>query len=65
MVLHDLNLASQYCDRLLLLDQGHVQSYGNIHDVLIPETISTVYKTELIMIEHPVQHVPQFLLTSK
>jgi len=40
MVLHDLNLASQYCDRLLLLDQGHVQSYGEIHDVLKPETIS-------------------------
>ena len=65
MVLHDLNLTSQYCDRLLLLAQGHVQSYGEIHDVLKPETISSVYKTELIMIEHPVQHVPQFLLTSK
>jgi iron complex transport system ATP-binding protein len=65
MVLHDLNLASQYCDRLLLLDQGYVQSYGKIHDVLKPETISTVYKAELIMIEHPVQHVPQFLLTSR
>ena len=65
MVLHDLNLASQYCDRLLLLDQGHVQSYGTIHDVLQQEIISTVYKTELIMIEHPVQHVPQFLLTSE
>ena len=64
MVLHDLNLASQYCDRLLLLDKGYVQSYGKIHDVLKPETISTVYKTELIMIEHPVQNVPQFLLTS-
>lgn len=62
MVLHDLNLASQYCDRLLLLDKGYVQSYGKIHEVLKPETISTVYKTEIIMIDHPVQHVPQFLL---
>jgi len=65
MVLHDLNLASQYCDRLLLLDEGYVRSCGKIHDVLKAETISTVYKTELIMIDHPVQHVPQFLLTSK
>ncbi|HZK83473.1 MAG TPA: ABC transporter ATP-binding protein [Desulfosporosinus sp.] len=63
MVLHDLNLASQYCDRLLLLDKGYVQSYGKIHEVLKPETISTVYKAEIIMIDHPVQHVPQFLLT--
>lgn len=65
MVLHDLNLASQYCDRLLLLDQGRINSCGNVQDVLQPAAISKVYKTELIMINHPVHQVPQFLLTSK
>lgn len=65
MVLHDLNLASQYCDRLLLLDHGRIKSCGEVSAVLQPATISTVYKTELIMINHPVHQVPQFLLTSK
>jgi len=65
MVLHDLNLASQYCDRLLLLDHGRIKGCGAVHDVLQPSIISTVYKTDLIMIDHPVQHVPQFLLTSR
>lgn len=65
MVLHDLNLAGQYCDQLLLMDQGQVQSWGDVTKVLNPETIAAVYKTELIMVEHPVHHVPQFLLTSK
>ncbi|MCO1604008.1 ABC transporter ATP-binding protein [Desulfosporosinus nitroreducens] len=65
MVLHDLNLASQYCNRLLLLDNGHIKSCGEVHDVLQPATISSIYKTEIIMINHPVHQVPQFLLTSK
>ncbi|SHI85797.1 ABC transporter ATP-binding protein [Desulfosporosinus lacus] len=65
MVLHDLNLASQYCNRLLLLDNGHIKSCGEVHDVLQPATISSIYKTEIIMINHPIHQVPQFLLTSK
>jgi len=65
MVLHDLNLASQYCNRLLLLDNGHIKCCGEVYDVLQPETISSIYKTEIIMINHPIHQVPQFLLTSK
>ncbi|EHQ88587.1 ABC transporter ATP-binding protein [Desulfosporosinus youngiae] len=65
MVLHDLNLASQYCERLLLLDHGRIKSCGEVHTVLQPAAISAVYKTELIMINHPVHHVPQFLLTDR
>ncbi|GAB6173146.1 ABC transporter ATP-binding protein [Paradesulfitobacterium aromaticivorans] len=65
VVLHDLNLAAQYCTKLLLLEEGHVHSCGLVNDVLKENIISKVYDTELIMIEHPVLRVPQFLLTSK
>lgn len=65
MVLHDLNLAAQYCSKLLLLEEGQVCSYGLISDVLKENIISKVYHTDVIMIEHPVLGVPQFLLTSK
>lgn len=65
VVLHDLNLAAQYCTKLLLLEEGHVHSCGLVNDVLKENIISKVYDTELIMIEHPVLGVPQFLLTSK
>ena len=29
VVLHDLNMAAQYCDELVLLDQGRVAADGN------------------------------------
>jgi iron complex transport system ATP-binding protein len=65
MVLHDLNLAGQYCQKLLLLDQGQVKAWGTTEEVLEEHTLTQVYKTNLIKIEHPTLGVPQFLLISK
>lgn len=44
VVLHDLNLAARYCDRLALLERGHVVAQGWPDDVLREETVSTVYQ---------------------
>ncbi|MFV0318891.1 MAG: ABC transporter ATP-binding protein [Microbacterium sp.] len=43
IVLHDLNLAARYCDRLVLLDRGRVVAAGTIDEVLRPEIIEPVY----------------------
>ncbi|GAA4113997.1 ABC transporter ATP-binding protein [Enteractinococcus coprophilus] len=43
VVLHDLNLAAQYCDELILLDHGQVAASGTPEDVLKPELIYEVY----------------------
>jgi len=45
MILHDLNLASQYCHRLVLLDRGVIHSDGPPESVLTKETIERVYET--------------------
>jgi iron complex transport system ATP-binding protein len=65
MVLHDLNIAGQYCDRLLLIDQGEIITWGNTEDVLIESTLTKVYKADLIKVQHPISGVPQFLLSGK
>ena len=41
--LHDLSLASQFCDYLYLLKDGSVDSYGTPTEVLTKETIRRVY----------------------
>lgn len=46
IVIHDLNLALQFCDRLLLLHEGGVLYHGPIADGLTPERIRTVYGVE-------------------
>jgi iron complex transport system ATP-binding protein len=43
VVLHDLNLASQYCDRLLLLNQGKVNTIGIPDQVITLNNIKDVY----------------------
>jgi iron complex transport system ATP-binding protein len=42
-VLHDLNLAAAYCDRLVVLSQGRVVAEGAAADVLTPERIREVW----------------------
>ncbi len=43
IVIHDLNLALQYCDDLLLLHDGALLYHGPIAEGLTPERIATVY----------------------
>lgn len=43
IVIHDLNLALQFCDDLLFLHNGHLLYQGPVANGLTPETIRTVY----------------------
>lgn len=52
VVLHDLNLAARYCDRLVLLDRGRVVATGTPSAVLTPEVIEPVYGIAVRRIEH-------------
>ncbi|MDP5275214.1 heme ABC transporter ATP-binding protein [Chengkuizengella axinellae] len=63
-VLHDLNLAAMYCDRLLLLHEGRLVKVGTAAEIINQELISQVYGTEPTIISHPQLKVPQILLNS-
>ncbi len=53
MVLHDLNLASLYADRVSLLVDGKIEATGTPDDVLTEETLSRVYHVNVHIIPHP------------
>ncbi|WP_426449195.1 ABC transporter ATP-binding protein [Paenibacillus sp. S-38] len=61
-VLHDLNLASMFCDRLLLLHEGRIRGIGTPEEVLQPEGLEQVYGTRPYVLPHPDGGVPQILL---
>lgn len=42
-VLHDLNLAARFCDRLILIAHGRVHCSGSVREVLTPENLQQVY----------------------
>ncbi|WP_066638484.1 heme ABC transporter ATP-binding protein [Desulfolucanica intricata] len=64
-VLHDLNLAAQFCDRLILLRKGNIFALGKPEEVITSENIRDVYQTEVLISRHPVKQVPQVTLLSK
>lgn len=49
MALHDLNLASVFSDRVLVLWRGEVVAYGRPSDVLTPELVCKVYGVHDVM----------------
>lgn len=54
IILHDLNLAAAFADRILLLQEGRVAACGTPAEVLTEATVSTVYRTPVEVITHPV-----------
>ncbi len=61
VVTHDLNLAAQFCDRLMLLNQGCKVAEGSVTEVLTPECLSQVYADDLHVAAHPVNGRPIIL----
>lgn len=61
-IFHDLNLASLYCDRLLLIEDGEILIVDTPVEVLKEERIKKVYKTEVKNHPHPEIAKPQLLL---
>jgi iron complex transport system ATP-binding protein len=55
-VLHDINLAARYCDRIALLSQGRLEAVGAPGEVLNPETIQSVYGVEVAIRKDPFTH---------
>jgi cobalamin transport system ATP-binding protein len=51
--MHDLTLAGQYADRLLLLDGGRLVAAGGADDVLTRELITEHYGAEVTVVDAP------------
>ncbi len=61
-VFHDINLASIYCDRLLLMENGTIKQLGEPHVVVKDELIESVYHARVHAHPHPEQPKPQITL---
>jgi len=65
MVIHDLNLASEYCNHLILLDKGKIFKEGAPRDVLTYQNIEKVYKTVVVVEKNPINSKPYVILVSR
>lgn len=65
MVIHDLNLASEYCDRLILVNQGKIHTQGTPEEVLTFQHIEDVYKTVVVTQSNPLSGKPAVFLATR
>ncbi|WP_052283335.1 Fe(3+) dicitrate ABC transporter ATP-binding protein FecE [Kluyvera genomosp. 1] len=57
-VLHDLNQASRYCDRLVVLANGRIMAQGTPEEVMKPELLKSVFCVEAEIHPEPVSGRP-------
>lgn len=53
VILHDVNLAARWCDRLLMLADGRAQACGRPVEVLTPPVLKLVYEVEATVLDMP------------
>ncbi|UZT97711.1 heme ABC transporter ATP-binding protein [Chryseobacterium fluminis] len=61
VVLHDLNLAAQFADKILLMKSGRVAAYGTPEEVFTAENISEAYNFPCTICDHPITNNPMII----
>jgi iron complex transport system ATP-binding protein len=59
VVTHDINLASQFADNILLMKQGKTLHSGRPEEVLKPEILEEVFEVKVLIDAHPVTGGPR------
>ncbi len=62
IVLHDLNLASLFCDEILMLKDGAVRYCGSASELFTPQIIKEIYGFEALIVE---ENGVKFILPKK
>ncbi|WP_281772385.1 ATP-binding cassette domain-containing protein [Haemophilus parahaemolyticus] len=58
VVIHDINLASRFCDHLVALHSSKLLVQGNAHEIVNSPSLQQIYGIELNVIDHPETHRP-------
>lgn len=61
MSIHDLNLASQFCDDIILMNRGKVFDFGNPENIFDAGKIKEVYGIDVMIDKNPVTGKPHVI----
>jgi iron complex transport system ATP-binding protein len=53
VITHDLNLAAEFADKVLMLNDGRVFAFGSPTEVLNQQNIDEVYNVQVLLDENP------------
>lgn len=57
-MLHDLNQAATYSDRMVALQSGEVVTEGTPAEVMTSQTLREVFGMEMVILSHPMSGLP-------
>lgn len=57
-VIHDINIASQYCDYIFAMKDGQIKYEGTPEEVITSEKINEIFEIEVEVIKHPKNQKP-------
>lgn len=52
-VLHDINFAAKYSDRICAMKDGRIAAFGTVEDIMNPELLTDIFETKIEIIEGP------------
>lgn len=53
LILHDLNMAAHYADRVVMLDKGEIAARGTVDEVLTEDNIKNIFGIPSTVMTHP------------
>ncbi len=65
LVIHDLNLASEYCDYLTMISDGAIYTKGTPEEVLTYQNIEKVYDSVVVTRTNPISGKPVVFMVSE
>ncbi len=58
MIIHDLNLAAEYCDHVVMFKSGTIYAQGSPNAVINYKNVENVFETPVITLENPLSKKP-------
>lgn len=63
VITHDINLAAEFADKILLLKRGEIIAHGKPNEVFTTETLRKVFDTEVLVDTHPNSRKPRITIS--
>lgn len=52
-VMHDINFAAKYSDRICAMKAGRIAAFGTVEDIMDPELLTNIFETKIEIIDGP------------
>lgn len=52
-VIHDINFAAKYSDRICAMKNGQIAAFGKVEDIMKPELLTDIFETNINIMEGP------------